>query len=108
VLVLAQYLARAVLSVHLREKQLPVKLVSGLTVKQELVAIAELDTIALMDLVEYLTLLMVLHSRTLLDSNSRLPMLEPLMNIPVLQVTIVIAQILNQTLDLTTLQDGVS
>jgi len=47
-----------------------------------------------MDLVEYLTLLIVLISRTLLDSNSRLPTLEPLMNIPVLQVTIVLAQII--------------
>ena len=64
-----------------------------------------------MDLVEYLTLLVVMdsiHKETLLHRNSRLLMLEPLMNIPVLQVTIVIAQILNQTLDLTTLQDGVS
>jgi len=72
------------------------------------VAIVELYIIALMDLVEYLTLLIVLISRTLLDSNSRLPMVEPLMNIPVLQVTIVLAQIIKQTLDLTTLQDGVS
>lgn len=105
---LVRSIARAVLSVHLQEKKLPVKLVSGLTVQEELVALVELDTIALMDLIEYLTLLVVLHSRTLLDSNSRLPMVEPLMNIPVLQVTIVIAQILKQTLDLTTLQDGVS
>jgi hypothetical protein len=49
---LVRLLAQVVLSVHLQENQLPVKLVSGLTAKQELVALVQLEIIALMDLVK--------------------------------------------------------